>query len=52
MDLWQDCRYTPFSATYECEPLLVLLTHENRKKSFIKSMATSQVLESMLKYSS
>lgn len=48
VDLEQDGKYILFSATYECELHLVLLTHENRKKFIIKSMATSRVLESML----
>lgn len=32
VDLGQDGKYILFSATYECELHLVLLTHENRKK--------------------
>ena len=33
VDLEQDGKYILFSATYECELHLVLLTHENRKKN-------------------
>lgn len=37
VDLGKDGKYILFSATYECELHLVLLTHENRKKNHLSN---------------